>query len=258
MSAKGRNVWFELLSNDVEGSTSFYTEVLGWKARSWEDADPNMPYTMFVLGESPIGGLMQIPEDAQKMGAPPQWLAYTSVDDVDAVAQRTKKLGGSIHRAPFDIPKVGRLAILADPQGATFAVCKTETEMETPPEGPGVFSWAELNTTDWESAWKFYKDLFGWQEKSKMDMGPGGTYFMFQHADASTKGGMSNMAKQMNLPPHWLYYVTVEDIDETIRRIDQNGGKVMNGPMDIPGNDVIAQCEDPQGALFAIYAKKKR
>jgi uncharacterized protein len=164
-----------------------------------------------------------------------------------------------VYAPPFDIPKVGRVAVLADPQGAVFAVYKPESEMPSSgTEKPLHFSWSELNTTDWEAAWKFYAQLFGWQERSKMDMGPMGTYFMFNDPTVHTKGGMSNMAKAMSMPAHWLHYVTVTDMDATIARIKQHGGKVLNGPMPIPGDDVIAQCMDPQGAAFAVYASGKK
>ena len=259
MAKNGQNVWFELMTTDTEGAKRFYSEVIGWKVKAWEDADPNNPYSMWLVGEKPVGGLMRIPAEAK--GAPPHWLAYTNVDDVDAVTEKTRKLGGTVHKAPFEVPKVGRLAILADPQGAVFAVFKGSDEEEmpvSPPAGAGEFSWAELNTTDWESAWKFYSQLFGWQHRESMDMGGEmGTYFMFNDPDMVTKGGMSNMASMMKVPPHWLHYVTVDDVPAAVERIKSKGGKVLNGPMDVPGGDVIAQCQDPQGAFFAIYAEGK-
>ncbi|MPZ17617.1 MAG: hypothetical protein GEV06_06870 [Luteitalea sp.] len=91
-----------------------------------------------------------------------------------------------------------------------------------------------------------------------MDMGAGmGIYFMFNDPDKITKGGMSNMAKAMNMPPHWLHYVTVDEIAATMERVKSKGGKVLNGPMDVPGGDQIAQCQDPQGGFFAVYAAGK-
>lgn len=249
MAARGVNIWFDLMTTDVDGAKRFYGEVIGWNAKLWEDSDPGDPYTMWLAGEQPIGGVLR------QMGTPPHWMAYTSVDDVDATVAQVEKLGGRVYRPAADIAKVGRFAVLGDPQGAVFAVFEPVGEMPAPSsEEPMRFSWAELNTTDYESAWTFYSQLFGWKERSRMDMGPAGTYFMFQSEDGATKGGMSNMAKQMNVPPHWLHYVTVSDMDATTERIRKNGGKVMNGPMSIPGDDVIAQCADPQGAFFAVYA----
>jgi len=258
MASKGQNVWYDLMTTNVEGATAFYTETIGWKTQVWKDGDPNKPYTMWKAGESPLGGVMALADEAKAMGAPPHWIAYTVVDDVDASAQTAEKLGGKVYASPMDIPEVGRFAILADPQGATFAIFKPAGEMNAPPDAPGQFSWAELNTTDYEAAWKFYSELFGWQHRSSMEMGPSGTYFMFNDPSEKTKGGMSNMAKQMNAPAHWLHYVTVDDMDGTVERIKKHGGKILNGPMDIPGDDKIAQCQDPQGAFFAVFAHGKK
>jgi uncharacterized protein len=258
MTSRGQNVWFDLMTTDMEGAKTFYTEAIGWKTQAWEDADPSMPYTMWVAGEAPLGGMMPLPEEARSMGAPPHWVAYTVVDDVDATAAQAEKLGATIYAPPTDIPKVGRFAMLADPQGATFAILKPIDDTDAPPDAVGQFSWAELNTTDYEAAWKFYSELFGWKHRSSMDMGPAGTYFMWNDAEEKTKGGMSNMAKQMNMPAHWLHYVTVEDVHATVRRVEQHGGKVLNGPMEIPGDDLIAQCLDPQGGAFAVYAHGKQ
>jgi predicted enzyme related to lactoylglutathione lyase len=258
MTTTGLNVWYDLFTTDVQAAIRFYGAVIGWTTQLFAESDPKEPYTMWVAKSGPIGGIMNLPEDARKMGAPPHWLAYTTVADVDKTAARAQALGGQVYVGPFDVPTVGRVAVLADPQGAAFAIYKPAMDSQAPPDEPGQFSWAELNTTDYEAAWKFYSNLFGWKERSKMDMGPAGTYFMFHDPTEKTKGGMSNMASVMKVPPHWLHYITVSDMDETIERIKQYGGAVMNGPMPIPGDDVIAQCRDPQGAFFAVYAHGKK
>jgi uncharacterized protein len=256
--SKGQNVWHELMTTDVEAARRFYGEVIGWQNKAWEGADPGTPYSMWMTGDTPVGGLMTLPEPARQAGAPPHWMAYTTVDDVDATTAEATSLGAKVLQPPFDIPTIGRMAFLADPQGAAFAIYRALEPSDPPPEGPGRFSWAELNTTDWEAAWAFYSRLFGWKERSRMEMGPMGTYFMWSDPTEKTKGGMSSAAKHMNLPPHWLHYVTVEDMDATVARVTQHGGKVLHGPMPIPGDDVIAQCQDPQGAAFAVYAKGRR
>jgi uncharacterized protein len=259
MTSQGRNVWYDLMTPDMEGAKTFYQSVIGWKAEPWADADPKKPYTIWMMGDQPIGGLMQLPADAQQMGAPPHWLAYTAVDDVDASAQKAASLGGKVLAPPWDIPKVGRVSVLADPQGAVFAIYRPE--VDTPDqdgEQVGTISWAELNTSDYERAWKFYGALFGWKHRASMPMPGGLTYFMFTDQQEITKGGMSNVATMMKAPAHWLYYVTVKDIHDTIARVQKGGGKILNGPMEIPPNDLIAQCVDPQGAYFAIYMRGKQ
>jgi predicted enzyme related to lactoylglutathione lyase len=255
MVKQGRFNWYDLMTSDVGAARSFYSEVIGWKSTKWNQGD----YEMWTAGEQPIGGIMPLPAEAKKMGAPPHWLAYIETDDVDATAKKAEKLGGRVYQPPTDIPTVGRYAVLADPQGAAFAVWKPLTPEADKPHKAGFFSWHELNTTDYQAAWKFYSELFGWKNTSSMDMGPEmGAYWMFGLDTEKSIGGMSNVARQMKMPPHWLYYVTVDDIDATVARIQQKGGKILNGPMDIPGNDKIAQCMDPQGGLFAIYMAGKK
>ena len=258
MATTGQNVWFDLMTTDLEGAKSFYTAVIGWTTQPFPDADPTKPYTMWVAGDEAIGGVMELPREARSHGAPPHWIAYTTVDDVDATVTKAKELGGAVYTGPMDIPSVGRFAVLADPQGAVFAVFKPLEATDAPSDAPGQFSWSELNATDYEAAWSFYSTLFGWKHRSSMEMGPGETYFMWTDAEGKTKGGMSNLAKQMNVPSHWLHYVTVADIHQTLERIKDKGGKILNGPMEIPGDDLIAQCLDPQGAAFAIYAHGKK
>jgi predicted enzyme related to lactoylglutathione lyase len=254
---KGRFVWYDLMAKDVEGAKRFYTNAIGWKLTKWEGP---MDYTMWTVGEQTVGGVMALPEEASKMGAPPHWLGYAATDDVDATCAKAKSLGGKVLSPGTDIPNVGRFAILADPQGAVFAVFRAQGDMPVlSGDHPGAFSWAELNTTDYESAWKFYSGLLGWQHSGDWDMGQGaGKYLMFKTPGAEgSMGGMSNMATQMKAPPHWVYYITVADLEGTLQRVQGGGGKLLNGPMDLPGGGRIAHFMDPQGAAFALYVETR-
>jgi predicted enzyme related to lactoylglutathione lyase len=256
MSKVGKFVWYDLMTKDEAAAKAFYTSVLPWAAQVW---DGPMPYTMWTVEGTPIGGVMQLPPEA---GAPPHWLGYVGVDNVDATAARVVALGGTVLRPATEIPNAGTFAVVADPQGAAFALYKSSNPSDAAlsPDALGAFSWAELNTTDWEAAWKFYTELFGWKHTTSMEMGPGkGTYFMFQREGDGDRsmGGMSNMANMMGAPPHWLFYVNVEkNIDAAIERVRKRDGKLVHGPMDIhEGGSKIAICADPQGAFFALYAE---
>jgi predicted enzyme related to lactoylglutathione lyase len=120
----------------------------------------------------------------------------------------------------------------------------------------GEVSWHELATTNHEEAFEFYTTLFGWQKTDAMDMGEMGTYQMYgpESDEAVTYGGIFNKPPDMPAPPHWLYYIRVDDIHAAVDRVKENGGQVLNGPMEVPGGDQIAQCLDPQGAAFALHA----
>ncbi len=121
----------------------------------------------------------------------------------------------------------------------------------------GEFSWHELAASNYETAFDFYSDLFGWTKTDSFDMGEMGMYQMYGRNGMSL-GGMYNKPADMPAPPHWLLYVRVDDIDKAVEAIKEAGGQILNGPMDVPDGDRIAQCMDPEGAAFAIHAVKAK
>jgi hypothetical protein len=119
----GAMTWNELFTTDIDRAGKFYTSTLGWTTEAI-DMGPGGIYTLFKRPgySSNIGGMM--PLGPQMKGAPPHWLIYFSVTDVDAKAKQVTELGGKILSPPMDIPNVGRFAIVQDPQGATFSIYK--------------------------------------------------------------------------------------------------------------------------------------
>ena len=251
---QGDFVWYELMTSDVNGAIRFYGDVIGWGTQAFEGGDT--PYSMWTAGETPIGGVLALPDDAKRSGAPPYWLAYVAADDVDALTRRAESLGARTCMPPKDIPKVGRFSIIADPQGAVIALFKgAGPEMPRAAEPPtGHVSWHELVTANWEAAFRFYAELFDWQKIQAMDMGPGGVYQIYGKGGRMF-GGMMTRPKDYPAPPHWLYYVRVADLDAALARVKRGGGQVLNGPMEVPGGDRVAQCLDPQRAAFALHGK---
>jgi uncharacterized protein len=145
--------------------------------------------------------------------------------------------------------------VLADPQGAMFALFSATGEVpgHDGPSKPGEFSWHELATTDQAAALAFYQQLFGWEKTEAMDMGPMGLYQMFGWAGKSM-GGIYNKPKEMPASPHWLAYAVVPDSRKVAEAVPAAGGKVLNGPMEVPGGGLIVMCVDPQGAPFAVHS----
>jgi predicted enzyme related to lactoylglutathione lyase len=241
------------LTKDPKAAIAFYSEVVGWKTQPFEGTD----YIMWVASQGPLGGVMTLPEEAAKMGAPPHWLSHVQVEDVDATAARVKKLGGKIYKEPDDIPTVGRFAIIADPQGAVLSIFKPASAMTAhDPTKAGEFCWGELMTSDSAAAFKFYTELFGWKTLQEMQMGEAGAYRVFGVGETSL-GGMMTTPKGSPMPPAWLYYTETSDLDGAVARATKKGAKLLNGPMEVPGGSRIAQLIDPQGAAFALHQIKR-
>jgi uncharacterized protein len=255
-SSHGTFVWYDVMTSDTKAAESFYHKVIGWDAK--DSGMPDVSYTLLSMGPAMVGGLMPIPEDARKAGVGPMWMGYIGVNDVDAYAKRVTTAGGTIRREASDIPGIGRFAVAADPHGAGFILFKGTSEEAPPPApagAPGHVGWHELHAGDLDRAFAFYSGLFDWTKAEAMDMGPMGTYQIFAISGVPC-GGM--MTKPPQIPhPFWLYYFNVDGIDPAMTRVKKAGGQILNGPMEVPGGSWIAQCSDPQGAMFAMVAPRR-
>jgi uncharacterized protein len=251
----GRFAWYELITTDTAGAKAFYSEVVGWGAQ--DASTPDLAYTLFTAEGTSVTGLMDLPEHARKLGATPRWMGYVGVNDVDATADRIKRLGGAIYVPPAD-SNIGRISVVADPQAATLALVKgLKPGQQKPAElgKPGHVGWHELLAADWEKAFAFYGELFGWQ-KAAADIGPTHTYQLFS-AGGQTIGGMFTKFPQDPVP-YWLYYFNVGDIDAAVERANAGGGEVFKGPLELPSGSWIARCRDPQGAAFALQGQRSQ
>jgi len=247
-------VWYELMTTDITAAETFYANVIGWNGQRWGDA--SFSYTIMRVGETGVAGLMNIPDEARAMGQPPAWVGYIYAADVDKATESVRKAGGTVHREPSDIPEIGRFSVVTDPQGAVFMLITPLPQGEPPARltgfTPGRISWHELYADDWQKALEFYSSQFGWQKGEAHDMGPMGTYQLFT-IDSEQGGGIMNRPPQVPAPA-WMYYINVDAIEAAVDRVKSNGGMVLSGPMQVPGGSWIAQCRDPQGAVFAIVA----
>jgi predicted enzyme related to lactoylglutathione lyase len=252
MSAS-RFVWYELMTSDPAAAGRFYESVVGWTSKD-AGMGGEMPYTLLLAGAAQVGGVMGFPPEIAGSGMPPQWSGYIAVEDVDAMAARVLGAGGKVLRPAGDIPGVGRFAVMADPQGASFILFKGQGEPPAPLAAgtPGTVGWHELSTLTMPKAFEFYAALFGWTKGEAMDMGPMGTYQLFE-IDGVPCGGMMNKPEQQPAPA-WLYYFNVPEIHAAVDRIKAGGGQVVHGPAQVPGGSWIVNAVDPQGGMFAVVA----
>ena len=247
-TARGRFVWHELIARDTAKAHEFYGKVVGWKSQPFE-ADPS--YQMFAASTGPLGGSVADQEQ------PPHWLPYIGTTDIDATVRQAVELGATLVQDVAPIANGGRWARLNDPQGAAFAVHQSPVRppREKPPKR-GEFSWHELMTSDYKAAFEFYSAMFGWEIAGEADMGPElGVYFMFGR-NGMPLGGMFNTMPGMPGGPNWTGYIRVKDINKAVKKAKAAGATLINGPMEVPGGDWIAQFVDPQGASFAVHVLK--
>ncbi len=254
----GEFIWYELLTGDADAAQAFYGALLGW---SFADAgQKDMDYRILSMNETSVGGLLSLTPEMSANGARPCWLGYICVDDVDRAAADIENAGGAIHRAPWDIPEVGRLACVADPQGTMFYIMKgavepASTSFAATGPMPGHCAWNELSTTDPAAAVAFYTAQFGWRQEGEMDMGPMGTYRFFHHGKGMI-GGVMQKAPEMPASA-WMYYFRVPDIDVAVATVNSMSGQIVQDPIEIPGGDFALAGMDPQGAAFTLVGARK-
>jgi predicted enzyme related to lactoylglutathione lyase len=251
---RGKFIWYDVMTTDTRAAAAFYSDVIGWSSQEHQMAGGGA-YTVFSKGPVMVAGLMAIPEPMRQQGVPPCWSGYVAADDVDADAGRVEAAGGAIRRSPADIPNVGRFAVVSDPGGALFLLFKPNTQEEPRPVAPmtpGHIGWHELLAGDPEREFSFYAHLFGWTKDRALDMGPMGTYQTFA-TDGTPCGGIMKACAQAQ-HPSWSYYIAVDSVAKAAERTTARGGKVLNGPMEVPGGAWIVQARDPQGAHFAMVS----
>ncbi len=255
----GAFIWYELMTPDPAGAKTFYDAVVGWNIQTTHGDDMDYGFINNADGGM-TGGILRLTKDMADHGATPRWVAYIGVDDVDAAVAAIEAKGGTCWMPARDVEMAGRVAMVSDCCGAPFYVMTP-----TPPPGggestafsttlPGRCSWNELMAGNQASAIDFYTSLFGWALPEPMDMGPMGKYQFIEH-DGGQVGAIMQKMPQMPMPT-WFHYFRVASIDAAKAAIEANGGQVINGPMQVPGDDWIVQGIDPQGAMFSLVGQQ--
>ncbi|WP_439373597.1 VOC family protein [Bradyrhizobium sp. DASA03120] len=233
----------------MPAAAAFYGKVVGWAVN--DATTPELAYTVLAAGDAPVAGLMALPEEGVRLGATPRWVGYVAVDDLDAKAAQVHRLGGAVLVSPTD-SNIGRISVVADPEGATFALVTELAYGQQQPgklNEPGRVGWHELLAVDGNGIFPFYGNLLGWQ-KVRAESDPADLYELFSVA-GQTIGGM--LTKLPSVPqPCWLFYFDVDDIGAAAGRVHAGGGRVLQGPIELPDGCWIVRCADPQGALFAL------
>jgi predicted enzyme related to lactoylglutathione lyase len=238
--------WADLATTDQDAAKAFYGGLFGWDYDD-QPIDENTTYSMAKLGGRSAAAISPQQPDETAAGIPPHWNVYVTVDDVDAVSGGVAESGGTVLAGPFDVMDVGRMAVVAGPDGAV--VCLWQAIKSIGAEvvnQPGALTWADIATTDAEGTQAFYTSLLGWSFEQMSEQPP---YWVISNGDRSN-GGMTVPAP--GVPPTWFPYFAVEDVDATIEAARAAGGNPFIGPVDVPNGGRFALIQDPQGAAFAV------
>jgi predicted enzyme related to lactoylglutathione lyase len=248
---QGRHVWYELMTPDPAAAVRFYGAVLGWAVR---DANqPGMDYHLLSTPDGDVAGVLPIPSGAPM---PPGWFGYVGVDDLDASLAALRAAGGTVPMPAMTVPGVGRMAMVADPQGIIFYLMQPAGSTPSDAFSPtlaGHCAWNELSTPDQPAALGFYQRLLGWTLGDAMDMGDLGQYRFINHGNVSIGAVTPAMP---GAPIGWVYYFRVAEIDAAVAAATAAGGRIVQGPVPVPGDEHVIVGTDPQGATFALVGKR--
>lgn len=250
--APGTFCWLDLAAHDLPAAERFYTQLFGWTAEHTRfGPDQDDVYVMLRRDGRDVAAMYRM-DDAQKaQGMPPAWLSYVAVESADEAAGRARALGGTVLADAFDVMDFGRMALVADPDGALFATWEARSHAGAGVVGePGSACWNELATRDAGRAQAFYSGLFGWTPVPFE--GAPRPYTMMMNGETAACGVYAIPAHMEGMPPHWAPYFAVEDTDEALRRAQALGATVMMQPEDVPEVGRFAMLRDPQGAWFYV------
>jgi predicted enzyme related to lactoylglutathione lyase len=258
----GKPIWYELMTPDPVAVGPFYKATLGWEIQPGAATASGHPYAMIARADGGFaGGVLTLTQDMIDHGGKPVWLPYFDVEDVGAAIAKAKEGGGAVHMGPMDIG-AGIVAMLADPQGASFYVMDPRPPEDRPDaesdvfkaKAPGHAWWNELQTPDEPASTAFYKDLLGWSADNSMPMGDKGEY-RFVEAGGERIGAINPWQPEW-MPNGWLPYFGVADIEAARDAAQANGGTVKHDVHEVPGGDFIFTATDPAGAPVAFVGPK--
>lgn len=261
---KGDFIWYELMTTDPDAAADFYGAVIGWTITPHEGPEAGgQDYRMIGRDDGgTAGGVLRLTEAMCEGGARPVWLPYLYSNDVDATLKAMEAAGGSVQMPAVDLP-VGRIAMVADPQGVPIYVMDPIPPVGKEEMASDVFSpdalqracWNELASPDLEASKAFYAQHFGFEFNEAMPMGEMGDYCFIDLGGRRLGAIMQRQSEDQ--PALWLTYFRVPSIAKAKAAVEAKGGTVMMGPHEVPGGDWIIVATDPQGAGFGLVGAKE-
>jgi predicted enzyme related to lactoylglutathione lyase len=256
----GAPVWVDLEAPVVDDAVAFYRAVLDWEFR---DLGAEAMHYHICCAGGRAGAAIGPGPDAAAAGG---WKLYFHTEDVDATTKAVEQAGGSVLVPPGDVGPMGRMAVLADPAGARFALWQPGTVpgLERVSE-PGSLTWTELYTTDPAAVRRFYSTVFDWEftDHEMPGLPGGGTYTVMSRAgkgsvEERTIGGIVPIVPEMassGVTPLWQLYFAVADCDATVATARRHGAALVRPAMTVEGVGRWAHLTDPSGARFSVISE---
>ncbi len=242
----GTVCWIDLMTTDAAAAREFYGALFGWV---FDESGPEFGhYSVGHKDGHRAIGLGPIPP-GQEM--PAAWSVYFWTDDIDATATAITEAGGTLIMPPMDVGEPGHMTVAQDPTGAVFGVWqpKEHRGFQIINE-PGAFAWSECNTPDADDAAAFYGKVFDVTHQ-RLEGGMPTTYYTLHKGEAVVAGVLQMNEHWAGVPPHWMVYLAVSDIDVSVEQVKTLGGKVAVMPFPTPYGR-ISIVTDPQGATFTL------
>lgn len=245
----GKVIWVDLVTPDLASAKIFYSGLFGWTFRDTRIGATD--YAVAYLADRPIGGLFHrdVPPGDHRQ---PAWLTFIAVRDVETAKRTALEHGGKVVSETKSYPKRGRQAILADPEGAVFAVLASSSG--DPADflaAPGEWIWSSLLARDPDTDAAFYQALFGY-DVFDLPSSDGLDHLILSTEDfarASVNSFPSNSSRRHT---HWLNFVRVVDTARATAKAVALGGRVVVEPHVDRHGEKVAVVADPAGALFGL------
>lgn len=247
----GSFCWVELATTDQAAAKTFYASLFGWTPDDMP-MGPSDYYTIFRLNGRDAAAGCTLRPDQLAQHVPPHWILYIAVDSVENSTARVAGLGGKVVAGPFDVMDAGRMSVAHDPTGAHFCLWQANRNQGIGVAGlNGTLCWGDLSTPDPKRAEEFYSALLGWQFM-RDEKDPSG-YLHIKNGERFIGGVPPASHRQPGVPPHWLAYFQVDDVDATANKANAGGAKLLLPPTSMEGVGRFSVIADAQGAVFAIF-----
>lgn len=246
-ASPGRWIWAELFTADAAAARQFYGHVFGWEFETRGAGD--RPYTLVTNAGQPVAGMLNHPASADAAQRA-RWVGLMSVADVDGVARRARAAGGTMVIEPLDLRGRGRVALVSDPEGARFGLLNADggDPPDVMPEA-GDWLWHELWAHSADAMSRFYATMAPYQIEEAGEVA--GRPELHLQVGGYPRAGIIEHGES-GPPSTWLHYVRVADLNVTLARVEQAGGRILIAPAPTIRQGRIAIIADPLGAALGV------